>query len=282
MNTRNIEAKVIEDTVKALCIEANTVLRPDVLEAIKDLYQKEKNNISKDMLKILIENAEIAQKEKIAICQDTGMVTVFIDIGEDAVIQGGGVTDAVNRGIEAAYREGYFRKSVVKSPVLRKNTGTNTPGVLHLGIAGGDKVTISVMPKGFGSENKSRMAMLDPTSGPERIVDFCVETVKTAGPDACPPYILGVGLGGTMEECALLAKKALLRPVNESNPEPHIAELERDIKGKTNALGIGIMGLGGRSTVLGVNVEEYPTHIAGLPVVINLSCHALRSAAKVI
>ncbi len=285
MSVRCIDPKVIENTVMDLCIEANTVLRPDILKGIEDLYQSEKDNTpAKGMLKILLENAEIAQRDKLAICQDTGMVAVFIDIGNDAVIQvrGGSLVEAVNKGVERSYREGYFRKSVVGDPILRDNTGTNAPAVIHIGVIDGDGIRISVMPKGFGSENKSRMAMLDPTAGTQKIVDFCVETVRIAGPDACPPYVLGVGLGGTMEECAFLAKMALLRPINEPNSKPHLAELERSIKEKTEALGIGIMGLGGNSTVLGVNVEEYPTHIAGLPVAVNLSCHAMRSATAVV
>ncbi|MCK4852081.1 MAG: fumarate hydratase [Candidatus Omnitrophica bacterium] len=283
MKVRFIDAKNIEDTVKSLCIRANTVLRPDVLEAIKDLYRREKNNtIQKDMLGILIRNAAVAQKEQMAICQDTGMVAVFIDMGTSTAIRGDNMISAVDKGVEAAYKEGCFRGSVVRDPLLRDNTGTNTPAVVHLRIVDGDGIKISVMPKGFGSENKSRMIMLEPTAGPEEIRDFCVETVKAAGPDACPPYVLGVGIGGTMEECALLAKRALIRPINVSNPELHIADLEREIKKQTDTLNIGIMGLGGISTVMGVNVEAGPTHIAGLPVAVNLSCHALRSATAVV
>lgn len=279
MSVRFIKAQEVRDTVKRLCIEANTVLRPDVLDAIKDLHKKEKQgSVSKDMLEILVKNAEMAASKKAAICQDTGMVTVFVDMGRHVIVDDENIEKAINMGIEDAYSEGYFRKSVVEDPLLRKNTGTNTPGVVHFRITDGDRLRISVMPKGFGSENKSRSMMFDPTVRQEEIVDFCVETVKMAGPDACPPYVLGIGMGGTMEECALLAKKALLRPINEKSRKPHIAELEEKIKEKVQALKIGVMGLGGKSTVLGVSIEDYPTHIAGLPVVVNVCCHALRSA----
>ncbi|RKY41162.1 MAG: fumarate hydratase [Candidatus Makaraimicrobium thalassicum] len=283
MTAREVKIAEIEKAVKALCVRANTVLRPDVLEALEEIHGKEKEGtLAKKMLGILLENAGIAAEERIPICQDTGMVTVFIEMGKDVVVRDGRLPDAVNRGVEQAYEEGCFRKSVVEDPLMRNNTGTNTPAVIHMDIVDGDTMAVSVIPKGFGSENKSRISMLDPTCGPERIIDFCVETVRIAGPDACPPYILGVGLGGTMESCAALAKKALLRPINEPNRKPHIAELERGIKERANALGIGIMGLGGGATVMGVNIEEAPTHIAGLPVAVNLSCHALRSGSAVI
>jgi len=275
---RNIDSSVIEMTVKKLCLEANTVLRKDVFEALRDLYEKETDPRSKDMLKVLIENATIADDEKLAICQDTGMVAVFMDIGRDVSIKGGSVAGAVNRGVADAYNEGYFRNSVVADPLKRENTGDNTPAVIHTEIVEGDGIKVSVMPKGFGAENKSRIKMLNPTSGTEEIVDFCVETIKEAGPDGCPPYVLGIGMGGTLERCAFLAKKALLRPVGSSNPKPHIAELEREIKKRTDELKIGVMGLGGNVTVLGVNILESPTHIAGLPVAVNVCCHALRSA----
>ena len=262
-----------------LCIKANTVLRVDVLEGLKGAYEKEKGGTaSKEMLGILLENAEIAKKESLPLCQDTGLAAVFVELGSDVVVDGN-IIDAVNEGIEKAYREGNFRKSVVDDPIIRKNTGTNTPGVIHVDIVKGDKLKISVMPKGFGSENKSRMVMLNPTSTDEDVIAFCVETVKKAGPDACPPYVLGIGIGGTMDQCALMAKKALLRPLHSSNPKSHINEIETKIEERSNALKIGVMGLGGESTVLGVNIEEVPTHIAGLPVAVNVACHALRSAS---
>jgi len=277
---REIQARTIEKTVKELCIKANTLLREDVLQAFRAFFDKEEENtLPKKMLKVLIENSEIAEEKKLPLCQDTGMVAVFIEMGQDVHILGGSLSGAINSGVEEAYTEGYFRKSVVKDPLMRDNTGTNTPAVIHVDITEGDKMSISVMPKGFGSENKGKIGMLNPTCTQDDIIDFCVETVKKAGPDACPPYILGVGLGGTMDQCALLSKKALLRPINESNPEPHIAELEEKIKERSNALGIGVMGLGGISTVIGVNVKEAPTHIAGCPVAVSLCCHALRSAS---
>lgn len=283
MKTRQINGEIIEDTVKELCVEANTVLRQDVLEELKSLYRSEDDGtIAKKMAGILIENADIAREEGIPICQDTGMLTVFIDMGRDVIISGGAIEDAVNKGVEKAYRDNHFRKSVVEDPLKRKNTGTNTPAIIHIDITGGNKLGISVMPKGFGSENKSRIFMLNPTSDSDEIADRCVEAVKAAGPDACPPYILGIGLGGTMESCALMAKKALLRPINKFNPKEHIAELERKIKERTDTLGIGVMGFGGPGTVIGVNIEAAPTHIAGLPVAINVSCHALRSASRII
>ncbi len=282
MNIRYIDAERIKDTVRDLCIQANTVLRPDVLEAIRELARKEPDALAKNMLEVLGQNADIARLDKLALCQDTGMVTVFITIGGDVVVRGGNITEAINEGVKAAYEEGHFRKSIVTDPLLRVNTGTNTPAVVHIDVIGGSKLEIAVMPKGFGSENKGRTVMLNPTASLEEIVEFCVETVKLAGPDACPPYVLGVGLGGTMEQCAFLAKKVLLRPVSSASSDPHTAELENRIKQKTNELGIGVMGLGGISTVMAVAVERAPTHIAGLPMAVNLSCHALRSASAVI
>jgi len=282
MKKRKNDITGIKNTVKGLCIEANTVLRLDVLEAIKDLNSREEKVSAKNMLGVLIDNAELARKEKLPLCQDTGLVTVFMDIGEEVDIAGGNIIEAVNKGVEEAYAEGCFRKSVVNDPLLRRNTGTNTPAVVHIDIVKGNSIKVSVMPKGFGSENKGRMIMLDPTAGREEIINFCVETVKIAGPDACPPYVLGIGLGGTAEECVFLAKKALLRSVNSNNPKPHIADLEREIKEKVGALEIGVMGLGGISTVMGVVIETAPTHIAGLPLAVNVSCHAVRSASKII
>ena len=280
---RVVQRDDIERSVKDLCVRANNELRPDVLKALKRVSDSRENSaMSKKMLSILLENAEIAKKTQQPICQDTGMVAVFIEMGSDVHVEGGNIAEAVNNGVRDAYEEACFRKSVVADPIMRENTGTNTPAVIHIDPVDGSSVKISVMPKGFGSENKSRTAMLNPTCSFEDIVDFCVETVKIAGPDACPPYILGVGLGGTMEGCALLAKKALLQPVGGSNPKQHIADLEREIEKKVNELKIGVMGLGGPGTVLGVNILEGPTHIAGMPVAVNLSCHALRSASTVI
>ncbi|MGB2661042.1 MAG: fumarate hydratase [Candidatus Omnitrophota bacterium] len=283
MSVRKINVGEIKQTVKALLLKANIELRSDVLQALEELYRKEEGGTqAKNMLGILVENANIAREKRIPICQDTGLAVVFLNIGGNVVLDGGDIKAAVNEGVEEAYKEGSFRNSVVEDPITRKNTGTNAPASIHIDIVEGDNIEISVMPKGFGSENKSRLIMMNPTADSEKIVDFCVETVKIAGPDACPPYVLGVGIGGTMESCALLAKKALFRPINESNPKPHLAELEKKIKEKCNALGIGVMGLGGGSTVMGVGVEAGPTHIAGLPVAVNVGCHALRSASTIL
>lgn len=283
MKYREISAGEIEKAIEKLCIKANTSLRPDIVKALKKAFREEMpDTISKRMLKLLIDNAKLAEAEKIAICQDTGMVVVFVEMGRRVVVKERKLSSIINSGVEKAYKKGHFRKSIVADPVTRGNTDTNTPAVMHLDIADGDKMTISVMIKGFGSENKSRVTMLNPTSGTGKIIDFCVETVKIAGPDACPPYILGIGLGGTMDSCAFLSKKALLRPIGRKNPKKYIAEMERKIENRVNALKIGVMGLGGKVTVMGVNIEESPTHIAGLPVAVNLSCHALRTASIII
>ncbi len=282
MSVREIDIEIISRTVRDLFLEANTVLREDVLRAIKELYDEEKIPNAKEMLKVLLENARIAGEEKIAICQDTGLSVVFLEIGEDVHVAGGDINRAVDKGVESAYKDGFLRKSVVRDPLLRDNTGTNTPAEIHIDMVPGDKIKVTVFPKGFGSENKGRVSMLNPTAGEDAVIDFCVESVKMAGADACPPYMLGVGIGGTMGSCALFAKKALLRPVDSSNPDERVAGLEKKIKRKVRDLGIGIMGLGGISTVMGVNIETAPTHIAGLPVAVNISCHALRSASAVI
>lgn len=279
---REISVRKVEEVVEDLFVKANIELRKDVLSALEELYAEEGQDKAKRMLKVLIDNANIASGENIPICQDTGMSLVFLNIGSEVVFTGGSLNDAINSGVEKAYDKAHLRKSVVADPLLRDNTGTNTPALTHIEITGGDKLEITVMPKGFGSENKGMIKMLNPTAGKEGIIDFCVETVKKAGPDACPPYILGIGIGGTMETCTFLAKKALIREVKSINSKKHIADLEKEIKEKVSALEIGVMGLGGKSTVLGVNIETAPTHIAGLPVAINISCHALRSARAVI
>jgi len=283
MTMRKINIIEIEKKVRNLCAKANIVLRSDVNAAIfKACRSKNETPLVRKMLKILLENARLAKEEKLPICQDTGITEVFLKIGEQVILTGGNLTDAVNRGIKKSYAENYFRKSVVRDPLLRKNTKTNTPGILHVEIIRGNKVKITVMPKGFGSENKSALFMLNPTAGAKEVERVSVDVVKTAGSNACPPYILGIGLGGTAEFAARLAKKALLRPINKANKKYHLAELEKNIMNKANELKIGVMGLGGMTTVLGVNIEAAPTHIAGLPVAINLSCHALRSASATI
>lgn len=280
---REISLKAVEDKVKELCIEANFSLRTDVFDALdKACSLEEEATPSKEILSILLENAKVAKNENIPICQDTGAVTVFLEIGADVHITGGNVTRAVNIGVEKAYGEANLRKSIVSDPVLRDNTGTNTPAFVHTEIVEGDKLTIYVMPKGFGSENKSKTIMLNPTSTVEEIIAFCVNVVRVAGPDGCPPYVLGIGIGGTLDACTLQAKKALLRPIGEDSSQGHIADMEKKILEEVNALDIGVMGLGGKTTVLGVNINEIPTHIAGLPVAVNVCCHALRSASGVI
>jgi len=280
---RKVKSSIIKNAVIELCFEANTEIRKDVLGAFKKLSKKQNSvGASKAMVKILIENSEIACKDKIPMCQDTGMVSVFLEIGRHVHVEGETIKEAVNKGVETAYKKFFLRKSIVKDPILRENTGTNTPAIVHIDIVDGDKVKIDLMPKGFGSENKSRLVMLNPTCDRQAIIDFCVETVKLAGPDACPPYILGVGIGGAMDSVTYLAKKALLRPITKKNSKKHIAKIEEDIKKSVNKLNIGVMGLGGEGTVIGVNVETSATHIAGLPVAVNLSCHALRSASVVI
>lgn len=274
---RKVNAKRIEKKVKELCLKANTDLRPDVMKELKASYRKEKNKLAKKMLKVLVENAEVAKEEKLPICQDTGVAVVFLEVGSSVHIVGD-LLKAVDKGVEEAYRKGHFRKSVVSDPVKRVNTGTNTPSVVHVDIVKGDKVRISVLPKGFGSENKSVIGMLNPTCTDDDIVDFCVSVVEKAGPDACPPYVLGIGLGGTMDLAALLSKKALLRGVTSKSRKKHIEKIEKKILKKANDLNIGVMGLGGKTTVMGVNVLEGHTHIAGCPVAVNVCCHALRSA----
>lgn len=278
---RKVNVREIEKKVKELCLKANTVLRSDVVKELEASCRKEKNALSRKMLKVLIDNAKIAKEEKLPVCQDTGVAVVFVEVGRDVHIAGD-LLKAIDKGVEKAYREGHFRKSIVSDPVKRVNTGTNTPSVVHVDIVKGNKVKISVLPKGFGSENKSVIGMLNPTCTDEDIVNFCVDAVKKAGPDACPPYVLGIGIGGTMDSAALLSKKALLRKVKSKARKKHIEKIEKEILKKANDLGIGVMGLGGKTTVMGVNVLESHTHIAGCPVAVNVCCHALRSASGAI
>ncbi|MFQ5952652.1 MAG: fumarate hydratase, partial [Candidatus Omnitrophota bacterium] len=248
MSAREVNVKKVKQAVKDLSLKANIVLRPDVFQALEKLYREEKEQTqAKNMLNVLLENAKIAEEKRIPICQDTGLVVVFVELGKDVVLIGGDIIRAINEGVAEAYSEGSFRNSVVEDPLKRKNTGDNTPASVHIDLVDGENIGVAVMPKGFGAENKSRLAMMNPTADHEEIIDFCVETVKIAGPDACPPYVLGVGIGGTMDTCTYLAKKALFRSIDEANPKAHIAELEEEIKIKVNELGIGVMGLGGGS-----------------------------------
>ncbi|MBU1083847.1 MAG: fumarate hydratase [Candidatus Omnitrophica bacterium] len=279
MTTRQVSLDQVKSMVEKLCVRANTVMREDVRNALqKSLSEEEKDSVSSRMTDILIENAVLAEEGVMPLCQDTGIVNVFLEIGEKVLFEGEGLNDAVNEGVKKAYEDNFFRKSIVDDPLLRNNTGTNTPAVIHTDIVRGDAFKICIMPKGFGSENKGRIRMMNPTCTKEDIIAFCVDAVKDAGADACPPYIVGIGLGGTLETSAYMAKKTLLGSLDEENPKPHLAELEKKIKTKCNQLGIGVMGLGGKTTVLRVKVMEGATHIAGCPVAVNISCHALRSA----
>jgi len=280
MHMKKISASKIEYTVRKLCVRANTLLRPDILRALKKARRVETHKTSKRILGILLENARIAKKEKRAICQDTGFVSVYVELGQDVRITGGGLTEAVNRGVMRAYKDAFLRKSVVKSPLLRENTATNTPSMIHTEIVKGDKLNITVLPKGVGSENKSALKMLKPTEGEKEIISFVLEVVGEAGPDACPPYILGIGLGGMFDKAPFLAKKALTLSISRPNPKRHLRKLENAILKGVNKLGIGPMGFGATTTCLGVRILEYPTHIGGLPVAVNIGCHATRSAGK--
>lgn len=275
---RKISAKKIQKTVARLAVEANLFLRKDVLRALKKAYSKEKASRAKKILKALVENAAIASSGRIPLCQDTGMATVFLETGQNVIISGGDLDKAINKGISEGYKKGFLRKSVVADPLLRVNTKDNTPAVIHMKIVPGSRIKITVAPKGFGSENKSVTNMFKPTDGADRIERFILEAVKNAGPDACPPYIIGVGIGGTLDKACILAKEALLRPIGKRSPKRHIAGLESGLLKKINNLNIGPMGLGGKATCLGLNIETYPTHIAGLPVCVSISCHATRSA----
>ncbi|MDP2928554.1 MAG: fumarate hydratase [Candidatus Omnitrophota bacterium] len=277
---REIDVGKIREAVAELCLKANFELRKDVLKALRSALSKEANQRAKNILRAIIENAALAKKKRVAICQDTGFVSVYIELGNSVLLTDGELVEAVNRGVEDAYKKGYLRKSVVNDPLLRENTNTNTPCITHIDIVNGDRVKIAVSPKGFGSENKSAVKMLRPTAGEKDIIDFVVEVARAAGPDACPPYILGIGMGGTFDYAAYLSKKALLRPIESKNRKKHFRKLEKDILRAVNSLGLGPMGLGGKTTALGVNVEEFPTHIAGLPVAVSISCHATRSAER--
>lgn len=279
---REIDVARIKDAVSELCLKANFELRRDVLKALRSGLKKETNGRAKNIIRSILENAKLAKTKRIAICQDTGMAVVHIEIGQGVAFKGGSLKKAIDDGVEEAYRKGYLRKSVVGHPLLRSNTKTNTPAVIFTDIVDGDRIKIIVSPKGFGSENKSMIKMFRPTASVEEIKEFVIDVVKKAGPDACPPFVLGIGIGGTFEKCAYLSKKALMRSLDKHNPDKHMARLEKELLKQINALGIGPMGLGGRTTALGVNIMSSPTHIAGLPVAVNVSCHATRSAEKIL
>jgi len=279
---KTINVSQIAETVERLCIEANYCLNGDILRALKRGAEVEVSETGKCILNQIIANADIARNEEIAICQDTGMAVVFIDIGQDVHITGGSLTEAVNEGVRRGYKKGYLRKSVVGDPIERVNTGDNTPAVIHYTVVEGDNLKIAVAPKGFGSENMSALRMLKPSDGLEGVKKFIIETVDRAGPNPCPPIVVGVGIGGTMEKAAILAKKALLRPIDIRSDVEYVKELEIEMLGALNSLGIGPAGLGGKVTALAVNIEVFPTHIAGLPVAVNISCHATRHAEAVL
>lgn len=282
MQMRTINTELITQQVKEMCMDVNIHLSKDVKCAIEEAEKKEKSPLGKQILGQLEENMEIASDTRIPICQDTGMTVVFLKVGQEVHFEGAYIEDAINEGIRQGYREGYLRKSVVKDPVDRVNTKDNTPGVIHYEIVPGDQVEITIAPKGFGSENMSRLYMLKPADGLDGIRNAILETVKLAGPNACPPIVVGVGIGGTFEKCAILAKKALTRDLNSSSEIPYVKELEDEMLEKINKLGIGPAGLGGTVTALGVNIETYPTHIAGMPVAINICCHVNRHIRRTV
>ena len=279
---REVNVDKVTENIKEMCIEANHFLTDDMKKVFKNAVVSEESPLGKQVLNQLNENLDIAANDMIPICQDTGMAVVFINVGQDVHFTNGNITDAINEGVRQGYVDGYLRKSVVNDPIIRENTKDNTPAVIHYNIVPGDKVDITVAPKGFGSENMSRIFMLKPADGIEGVKNAILTAVKDAGPNACPPMVVGVGIGGTFEKCALLAKKALTRNVEEESPVKYVRELEREMLDKINRLGIGPGGLGGTQTALDINIETYPTHIAGLPVAVNICCHVNRHAHRVI
>jgi len=279
---REITADQITEVVERLCIEANEHLPEDVKCAIRSCRACEDGELAKGVLDNIIENFEIADRENVPICQDTGMACVFLEIGQDVHIAGGSLTEAVNEGVRRGYEKGYLRKSVVRDPVHRGNTGDNTPAMLYTEIVPGEHITVTVGPKGFGSENMSAIRMFKPSAGLQGIKDFIIETVENAGPNPCPPMVVGVGIGGTFDKAAFLAKKALMRPIDSFHKDPFYADLEKELLERINRLGIGPQGFGGRTTALGLNIETLPTHIAGMPCAVNISCHVTRHKTEVI
>ena len=278
---REINAAVITETVKKLCIEANCHLSSDIKQCIRDCHACEPWNGAKEILERIIENFEISDEINQPVCQDTVVACVFLKVGQDVHVNGN-ITDAINEGVRQGYGEGYLRKSVVRDPLNRVNTGDNTPAMIYYDIVEGDKIEITVAPKGFGSENMSKTAMLRPSDGIEGVKNFVCKVVEEAGPNPCPPIVVGVGIGGTFDKAAYMAKAALLRPVDQRNPDSFYASLEEELLEKINALGIGPQGFGGKTTALAVNIETFPTHIAGLPVAVNINCHVTRHKTEVI
>lgn len=277
---RTVDVSVLTQNISEMCIEANHYLSEDMKTAFTEAQNREQAPLGRKILSQLQENMEIAEKDMIPICQDTGMAVVFLKVGQDVHFVGGNVEDAVNEGVRRGYVDGYLRKSVVRDPIYRENTGDNTPAIIHYSIIPGDRITITVAPKGFGSENMSRVFMLKPADGIEGVKNAILTAVKDAGPNACPPMVVGVGIGGTFEKCALLAKEALTRPIDKHSEIPYVKELEEEMLEKINRTGIGPGGLGGTTTALAVNINTYATHIAGLPVAVNICCHVNRHAVR--
>ena len=279
---RTVEASVITEEISKMCIEANYHLSKDMMQVFDCAGQAETSPLGQKILNQLQENLSIADSDRIPICQDTGMAVIFVKLGQDVHVTGGNLTDAINEGVRKGYTEGYLRKSVVRDPIDRVNTKDNTPAVIHYDIVPGDQIELTMAPKGFGSENMSRVFMLKPADGIEGVKNAVLTAVRDAGPNACPPMVVGVGIGGTFEKCAFLAKKALTREIGSHSPIPYVSELEQELLTKINALGIGPAGLGGSTTAFAVFVETYPTHIAGLPVAVNICCHVNRHVTRVI
>lgn len=280
---REIKSEEIKTKIKQLCIEANYYLPKDILSGLKKSKEKEEFPVAKDILDKIIENSDIARKESVPICQDTGLACIFLEVGQDVHIVGDFIEEAVNEGVREAYIEGYLRKSVVLDPLDKRiNTGDNTPAIINYELVKGENIKITVAPKGIGSENMSKIKMLKPADGVDGIKKFVLETIETAGPNPCPPLVVGIGIGGNFEKVALLAKKALLRPIDERNKDEFYGILEDELFEEINEMGIGPQGFGGRTTVLGVNIEKFPTHIGGLPVAVNISCHVTRHKSIII
>ena len=279
---RNVNTRLLTENIKEMCIQANHYLAPVMEKAMRSAYEKESKPLAKQILGQLLENLDIAGEDMIPICQDTGMAVVFLKVGQDVHFEGESVEEAVNEGVRQGYEEGYLRKSVVGDPLLRVNTKDNTPAVIHYEIVPGDQVEITLAPKGFGSENMSRIWMLKPADGAEGVKEAIINSVKEAGPNACPPVVVGVGIGGTFEKAAILAKKALTREIGTHSPLPHIREMEEELLAKINETGLGPAGLGGDTTALAVNINTYATHIAGLPVAVNMCCHVNRHIVRTI
>ncbi len=279
---RNIESSRITAALKELCVNANYFLGDDVVNSLKLAVESEESPLGREILGQILENSEIAKNEKMPLCQDTGLTAVFVEMGEDAHVEGGNIEQAIQEGIRQGYAEGYLRKSIVEDPLRRKNTGDNTPGVISTMIVPGDKIKITILPKGGGSENMSAIKMLKPSDGEDGVKNFIVETIRIAGGNPCPPIIVGVGIGGSFDKCAYLAKKALLRKVGSAHADPYYADMEKELIEKINNIGIGPQGLGGRTTALAVHIETHPCHIASLPVAVNTQCHSARHKEIVI